>query len=272
LQCEPDNTLTTGRKVRIVTWSTRELAELAGTTVNTVRYYHALGLLEVPERKYNGYKQYQVRHLVRLIQVRRLADLGVPLALVSTVADEGAVSGGLQRLRAEVEAQLERLTQARSDIAAILEDGAPADTPRGFEPLASQLSDADRALIHIYTRLHDRESLSALKMMVAAESGAVRLGFDALREETGDADRQLLAHRIAEAGANWRSADRPWLDDSAESPRRAQITRQTIVDVLRGLYNPVQLDVLDRAEHVAARGRIAVPLVTEAGAALESVA
>ena len=29
-------------------WSTRELAELAGTTVNTIRHYHALGLLERP--------------------------------------------------------------------------------------------------------------------------------------------------------------------------------------------------------------------------------
>ena len=28
-------------------WSTRELADLAGTTVNTVRHYHERGLIEV---------------------------------------------------------------------------------------------------------------------------------------------------------------------------------------------------------------------------------
>ena len=39
-------------------WSTRELAGLAGTTVNTIRHYHRLGLLDEPERRYNGYKQY----------------------------------------------------------------------------------------------------------------------------------------------------------------------------------------------------------------------
>jgi DNA-binding transcriptional MerR regulator len=31
-------------------WSTRELAELASTTVNTIRHYHRLGLLAEPER------------------------------------------------------------------------------------------------------------------------------------------------------------------------------------------------------------------------------
>lgn len=47
-------------------WSTRELAELAGTTVKSVRYYRQLELLDEPERLTNGYKQYEVRHLVRL--------------------------------------------------------------------------------------------------------------------------------------------------------------------------------------------------------------
>ena len=50
-----------------VAWSTRELAELAGTTVKSVRYYHQLRLLDEPARLTNGYKQYEVRHLVRLL-------------------------------------------------------------------------------------------------------------------------------------------------------------------------------------------------------------
>ena len=29
-------------------WSTRELAELAGTTVKAVRHYHEIGLLDEP--------------------------------------------------------------------------------------------------------------------------------------------------------------------------------------------------------------------------------
>ncbi|WP_344094254.1 MerR family transcriptional regulator, partial [Nocardiopsis composta] len=58
-------------------WSTRQVAELAGTTVKAVRYYHRIGLLDVPERTANGYKRYEVEHLVRLVQIKRLSDLGV---------------------------------------------------------------------------------------------------------------------------------------------------------------------------------------------------
>jgi DNA-binding transcriptional MerR regulator len=32
-------------------WSTRELAELAGTTVNTIRHYHRGGPLAAPGRR-----------------------------------------------------------------------------------------------------------------------------------------------------------------------------------------------------------------------------
>ena len=67
-------------------WSTRELANLVGTTVNTIRHYHRLGLLDVPEREYNGYKQYEVRHLVRLLRIRRLVSLGVPLSQIGEVS------------------------------------------------------------------------------------------------------------------------------------------------------------------------------------------
>ena len=66
-------------------WSTRQLADLAGTTVKAVRHYHKVGLLDEPERLSNGYKQYQVAHLIRLLQIVRLSELGVPLAQIATL-------------------------------------------------------------------------------------------------------------------------------------------------------------------------------------------
>ena len=47
-------------------WSTRQIADLAGTSVRAVRHYHEVGLLAEPERRSNGYKQYGVAHLVRV--------------------------------------------------------------------------------------------------------------------------------------------------------------------------------------------------------------
>lgn len=66
-------------------WSTRQLAELAGTTVKAVRHYHKIGLLEEPHRTSNGYKQYDVRHLLSLLRITRLTDLDMPLAQIAVM-------------------------------------------------------------------------------------------------------------------------------------------------------------------------------------------
>ena len=47
-----------------------ELAQAAGTTTRAVRHYHALGLLPEPERRPNGYREYDARALVRLVRGR----------------------------------------------------------------------------------------------------------------------------------------------------------------------------------------------------------
>lgn len=233
-----------------MTWSTRELADLAGTTINTVRHYHALGLLEAPERKYNGYKQYRVAHLVRLIHVRRLVELGAPLAQVGPLGQEGvAPPSELLQLDAQVEAEIERLRRARSDIAAILRSSAPAATPHGFESVASRLSVTDRSLVQVYARLHDESSVAGLRKMIAREPDPIRREFAALGSETGEPVRQHLAERIAAQGANWRSADRVWSE--GEPGHRRMKHRPAVEEVLRDLYNPAQRDVISRADRAA---------------------
>ncbi|WDZ83963.1 MerR family transcriptional regulator [Micromonospora cathayae] len=108
-------------------WSTRELAELAGTTVNTVRHYHRIGLLEEPPRRHNGYKQYGVPDLVRLRRIRRLVELRVPLAKIGAAGSRGLVTADvLRQVDAGLASELERLTRARRDIAVLLRDHAPA--------------------------------------------------------------------------------------------------------------------------------------------------
>ncbi|WP_241992580.1 MerR family transcriptional regulator [Cryobacterium lactosi] len=244
-------------KENFVTWSTSELADLAGTTVNAIRHYHSLGLLEAPERKYNGYKQYRVHHLVRLIQVRRIAELGVPLSHVRADKDGVVVLGGLQQLDQCVQEEIERLHRARSDMAAILRDHAPAHTPRGFEALASRLSEADQALIHIFARLSAGESMSGLRQMVLSEPDAVRLEFDGLPSNADEATRERVAHRIVTLRGTWRSPDRPW---SAQPGRwwSERDARRTISEALLELYNSAQQDVLSRARQFASEQKISL--------------
>lgn len=235
-------------------WSTRELAELAGTTVNTVRHYHRLGLLAEPDRQYNGYKQYRSEHLVALLRIRRLVDLGVPLAQVGDVgADSLTAAEALAEVDAGLQAKIERLQEARAAIATILETDAPADTPAGFEAVGSRLSSADSSMIHLYTRLYDEESLTDLREIVAHDDDPVTLEIDRLPADADEQTRRDLAERLAPSLAQ-NLRDYPWLLDPGDRLTRGeQATRDTVVDAMREVYNPAQLEVLARASILAHR-------------------
>jgi DNA-binding transcriptional MerR regulator len=69
-------------------WSTREIAQLAGTTVRAVRYYHQVGLLKEPLRCRNGDEQDGVNHLVRTVRIRRLTELGFSLEQIAELGQD----------------------------------------------------------------------------------------------------------------------------------------------------------------------------------------
>ncbi|GAB2629389.1 transcriptional regulator, MerR family protein [Paractinoplanes abujensis] len=241
------------QEVADVAWSTRELAELAGTTVNTIRHYHRLGLLEDPERRYNGYKQYGVPHLVCLLRIRRLVELGVPLSEIGTARTNGDVPPEvLRQVDTQLAAEIERLQRARADIAVVLRDGAPADTPAGFESVAPHLSAADTSLIHVYTRLYDGDAMKDLQRMAEADHDhPVNAELDALPADADEATRQSIAERLAPIIAR-NLTDYPWLNDpSAHLSQGEQATTQTFVDAVVALYNAAQVDVLGRAAKLA---------------------
>ncbi|AGZ44041.1 MerR family transcriptional regulator [Actinoplanes friuliensis] len=235
-----------------MTWSTRELAELAGTTVNTIRHYHRLGLLDDPDRRYNGYKQYDVSHLVCLLRIRRLVELGVPLSEVGVARSAGDVPPEvLRQVDAQLAAEIERLSRARADIAVILRDGAPADTPAGFESVAPRLSTADASLIHVYSRLYDDDAMKDLVRMVETDTDPVNAEMNALPVDADEATRQSVAERLAPVIAQ-NLLDYPWLSDpAAHLSNSEQVTQKTFVDAVSTLYNAAQLDVLTRASLLA---------------------
>ena len=73
-----------------------EIAELTGTTVRTVRYYHSLGLLPVPAER-GGWRDYELAHVARLSRIRWLVRAGVSLEAVGRILGEsdGDGDGGL---------------------------------------------------------------------------------------------------------------------------------------------------------------------------------
>jgi DNA-binding transcriptional MerR regulator len=235
-------------KLSTVAWSTRELAELAGTTVNTIRHYHRLALLEEPERRYNGYKQYGVKDRVCLLRIRRLADLGVPLAQIRPAGPGEVVAPEvLRQVDAVLAGEIARLQRARADIAVILRDGAPADAPAGFASVAGRLSAADQSLIHVYSRLYDQDAMKDLQRMVEADTDPVNAELGALPADADEATRRRLAEQLAPVLAR-HLTDYPWLSDPAQHASKSeQVTRRTFIEAVTELYNPAQVDVLGRA-------------------------
>ncbi|GAA3608152.1 MerR family transcriptional regulator [Agrococcus terreus] len=234
-------------------WSTRELAELAGTTVNTVRHYHQLQLLPEPERRVNGYKQYGVGHLVQLLRIRRLVDLGVPLGQIEALSTGGAEApDALRAVDDDLAQRIEHLQQAREDIRAILDGSAPADGPRGFEAVASRLSVADSSILHIYSQLYDEDALADLRTMVEQDiESEIESAFQSLAPETDEAARIALAEQMA-PGLAQHLVDYPWLNDPTSRLSKSEgVTQATFVEAVVELYNEAQLEVLGRASVLA---------------------
>ncbi|MFK4147765.1 MerR family transcriptional regulator [Streptomyces sp. NPDC004065] len=130
-----------------------ELAERAGTTTRTLRYYEARGLLPA-RRDAHGHRTYDERDLLLLRQIRTLRDFGfeleetrpfveclraghpegdscpASLAVYRRKLDElDALIGELRAVRAKVGAQLARAERTRDELA------ADARVPGGPEPL-----------------------------------------------------------------------------------------------------------------------------------------
>lgn len=227
-------------------WSTRQLADLAGTTVKAVRYYHATGLLDDPVRTANGYKQYQVAHLVRLLQIRRLSELGLPLAQIATIGNaDDDPDAAIQVLDAELAATIERLQRIRAELAVILRHRAPADLPEGFGAVAGTISEADRGMLLIYSRLLNGEAMAELADVMAVRD-PLDDAFDALPADADEETIQHLAEQLV-PGVVRLQAQYPSIQDIGPFTLRDEASaRSTVAEALVELYNPAQIEALRR--------------------------
>ncbi|WP_082538444.1 MULTISPECIES: MerR family transcriptional regulator [unclassified Pseudonocardia] len=226
-------------------WSTRELAELAGTTARTVRHYHQIGLLPEPERRSNGYKQYGVAHLIRLLRIKRLAELGVGLHTIAKLGDDAHPVEALRALDAELVDQMDRLSSARAEVTTMLEQQLATDLPTEFAVTAAvPMSDADRLLTSVLGRLLDRDERRVYADLVASDMRSrVDDDFECLAADAGEVARHDLAVRMATHLETLR-AHHPGVFELGSSDPRG--FNRTVEQVSQEIYNPAQLDVLRR--------------------------
>lgn len=230
-------------------WSTRELAELAGTSLRAVRHYHEVGLLEEPERLPNGYKQYGVAHLVRLLRIKRLVDLGFSLPQIGAMGDEDDhPEEALRSLDAELEATIERLQRIRAELGVILRQSAPTDLPLEFAAAAAEAgrSDPGRSFVVVMTRILGERALQGYAEVIRDQRPDPTDGeFDHLPADADEPTRIAVAERLAPL-ARELNERHPEANDLTDAPRGEGFARRSIGAALRDLYNPAQLDVLQR--------------------------
>ncbi|MDR1077448.1 MAG: MerR family transcriptional regulator [Propionibacteriaceae bacterium] len=75
----------TGGRPAPLGFSSQQVADLAGVTTRAMRHYHDIGLLPEPERTSSGYRAYGPEHVLLLMRVKSLTQLGLSLEQVAEI-------------------------------------------------------------------------------------------------------------------------------------------------------------------------------------------
>lgn len=123
------------------TLSPREVADSAGISTDTLRYYERCGVLPKPARTRAGYRRYPASAVARVALIRRSLTIGFSIKDLARVFEERARGGApCRKVRAivgerltRIDAELAALTQLKAELADLLQewDARLAATPTG---------------------------------------------------------------------------------------------------------------------------------------------
>ncbi|AOS64911.1 helix-turn-helix domain-containing protein [Actinoalloteichus hymeniacidonis] len=228
-------------------WSTKQLADLAGTTTKAIRYYHRAQLLDEPERGHNGYKQYRAQHLLQLLRIRRLTELGLsPASAASALENDNS-----SELYEALTAAERELTAAIDKFNAMREDVRGALAGRSFGDLALQLSDKppglsekDFAVLLVMSRLFDAETvLTFQEILHSSPRTPVDEAFDALSPNADRKEREAVAEMLAEQTRTRTPENPPYSTRGQGLAEAVEIMEKSIAH----LYNDAQIEAIRRS-------------------------
>ena len=95
-----------------MTYTIKEIADLADVTTRTIRYYGEIGLLNPADIGENGYRYYDNDSLLRLQQVLFYRELGVPLKEIDLIINRQDFNlvDALEKHRSFIKARIKRLS------------------------------------------------------------------------------------------------------------------------------------------------------------------
>ena len=202
------------------------MADLAGTTTRTVRYYHRVGLLPVPPLV-AGLRDYGIEHLARLLRIRWLAESGIPLAKIAQMLPDepsqgrSAIEADLLATRAQIDARIEVLHHQRAridELVARVRSGEvlsplPIVLERFYDHLESLVEDpATLPMIHT-----DRRMVLALAL-----SGLIPASLGPFIEGLSDEDHQAVASMFTV----FAKLDRNRYPDAYDDEEKARVIKE----------------------------------------------
>ena len=128
-----------------------QLADQAGVSTKTIRYYESIGLLREPDRTDSGYRAYDVAALERLRFIRDAQQSGLSLAEIASVLelkDQGATScehtrSLLERHIIDVQQQISRLQETHRELRRMADRAASLDPTNCTDPDRCQVIAVD---------------------------------------------------------------------------------------------------------------------------------
>lgn len=206
-----------------------ELARLAGVSVRTLRHYHQVGVLDEPERGANDYRDYDVHDLIRVLRIRRLAALGIPLERMPTILDESGpdTEALLDELDAELAGQIAHLTRQRDMLGRLRTHRAFPDLPPELAPFQAAMEAAglsreaariDRDQAVLLAQLAGDEGMAQLARVYERLTAPDAIGeIASAMDGFGTLDDDSSQDEIAGVVARFGSALQPLVADFADA-------------------------------------------------------
>jgi DNA-binding transcriptional MerR regulator len=123
-----------------------DIAAQTGISTDAVRYYEKEGLLPQARRSPSGYREYDQSTAGRILFIKGAQEMGLKLAEIAElleIQDRGACPCGhtktlVERHIAEIDAEMKRLSDLRSELTKMAELDCPATTDSDLWPCEVQ--------------------------------------------------------------------------------------------------------------------------------------